>query len=104
MLSARAPRIWRRTVPAIPAERVWARRPTSGDARVHMRRAYPPHRTGRTAPKVWKAIEMRFTYAETMTDPTFYVPLAQAAEAAEYTSMTIADSVAYPKESDATYP
>ncbi|WP_327098810.1 TIGR03619 family F420-dependent LLM class oxidoreductase [Nocardia vinacea] len=47
---------------------------------------------------------MRFTYAETMTDPTFYVPLAQAAEAAGYTSMTIADSVAYPKESDATYP
>ncbi|WP_433603000.1 TIGR03619 family F420-dependent LLM class oxidoreductase [Nocardia sp. CA-135953] len=47
---------------------------------------------------------MRFTYAETMTDPTFYVPLARAAEAAGYTSMTIADSVAYPKESDATYP
>ncbi|WP_063044390.1 TIGR03619 family F420-dependent LLM class oxidoreductase [Nocardia pseudovaccinii] len=47
---------------------------------------------------------MRFTYAETMTDPTFYLPLAQAAEAAGYTSMTIADSVAYPKESDATYP
>ncbi|MEV4124298.1 TIGR03619 family F420-dependent LLM class oxidoreductase [Nocardia sp. NPDC049707] len=47
---------------------------------------------------------MRFTYAETMTDPSFYVPLAQAAEAAGYTSMTIADSVAYPKESDATYP
>ncbi|MEU0505664.1 TIGR03619 family F420-dependent LLM class oxidoreductase [Nocardia sp. NPDC005998] len=47
---------------------------------------------------------MRFTYAETMTDPTYYVPLAQAAEVAGYTSMTIADSVAYPKESDATYP
>ncbi|MEV6135666.1 TIGR03619 family F420-dependent LLM class oxidoreductase [Nocardia sp. NPDC051990] len=47
---------------------------------------------------------MRFTYAETMTDPSFYVPLAQAAEAAGYASMTIADSVAYPKESDATYP
>ncbi|MEV4237624.1 MULTISPECIES: TIGR03619 family F420-dependent LLM class oxidoreductase [unclassified Nocardia] len=47
---------------------------------------------------------MRFTYAETMTDPSFYIPLAQAAEAAGYTSMTIADSVAYPKESDATYP
>ncbi|MGY4101178.1 TIGR03619 family F420-dependent LLM class oxidoreductase [Nocardia sp. R16R-3T] len=47
---------------------------------------------------------MRFTYAETMTDPSFYLPLAQAAEAAGYTSITIADSVAYPKESDATYP
>ncbi|WP_433677798.1 TIGR03619 family F420-dependent LLM class oxidoreductase [Nocardia sp. CA-119907] len=47
---------------------------------------------------------MRFTYAETMTDPTYYVPLARAAEAAGYASMTIADSVAYPKESDATYP
>ena len=24
---------------------------------------------------------MRFTYAETMTDPSYYIPLAQAAEA-----------------------
>ncbi|PFW98382.1 Pyrimidine monooxygenase RutA [Nocardia farcinica] len=47
---------------------------------------------------------MRFTYAETMTDPSFYMPLAQAAEAAGYTSMTIADSIAYPRDSDATYP
>ena len=47
---------------------------------------------------------MRFTYAEAMTDPTFYVPLAKAAEAAGYTSMTIADSIAYPYESDSKYP
>jgi alkanesulfonate monooxygenase SsuD/methylene tetrahydromethanopterin reductase-like flavin-dependent oxidoreductase (luciferase family) len=47
---------------------------------------------------------VRFTYAEAMTDPTFYVPLAQAAEAAGYTSMTVPDSIAYPFESDSTYP
>ncbi|MEZ0363875.1 TIGR03619 family F420-dependent LLM class oxidoreductase [Mycobacterium sp. pUA109] len=47
---------------------------------------------------------MRFSYAEAMTDPSFYVPLAQAAEAAGYTSMTIPDSLAYPFESDSTYP
>ncbi|MCC3312776.1 TIGR03619 family F420-dependent LLM class oxidoreductase [Nocardia africana] len=47
---------------------------------------------------------MRFTYAEAMTDPAHYVPLAQAAEAAGFHSMTIADSVAYPAESDSTYP
>jgi probable F420-dependent oxidoreductase len=47
---------------------------------------------------------VRFTYAEAMTDPTFYLPLAQAAEAAGYHAMTIADSIAYPFESDATYP
>ncbi|WP_040796690.1 TIGR03619 family F420-dependent LLM class oxidoreductase [Nocardia higoensis] len=47
---------------------------------------------------------MRFTYAETMVDPSFYIPLARAAEAAGYTSMTIADSIAYPRDSDATYP
>ncbi|MBN9620684.1 MAG: TIGR03619 family F420-dependent LLM class oxidoreductase [Actinobacteria bacterium] len=47
---------------------------------------------------------MRFTYAEAMTDAAFYLPLAQAAEAAGYTSMTVADSLAYPKESDARYP
>jgi hypothetical protein len=39
-----------------------------------------------------------------MTDPTFYVPLAKAAEAAGYTSMTVPDSIAYPYESDSTYP
>lgn len=47
---------------------------------------------------------MRFTYAEAMTDPSYYVPLAQAAEEAGYSSITVADSLVYPKESDATYP
>lgn len=47
---------------------------------------------------------MRFSYAESMTDPSFYIPLAQAAEAAGYHSMTIADSIAYPFESDSKYP
>jgi alkanesulfonate monooxygenase SsuD/methylene tetrahydromethanopterin reductase-like flavin-dependent oxidoreductase (luciferase family) len=47
---------------------------------------------------------MRFTYAEAMIDPAFYVPLAQAAEEAGYHSMTLADSLAYPRESDSTYP
>ncbi|MEU6831163.1 TIGR03619 family F420-dependent LLM class oxidoreductase [Nocardia beijingensis] len=47
---------------------------------------------------------MRFTYAETMTDPSYYLALAKAAEDAGYTSMAVADSVAYPKESDAKYP
>jgi probable F420-dependent oxidoreductase len=39
-----------------------------------------------------------------MIDPTYYVPLARAAEEAGYTSMVVADSVAYPKDSDAKYP
>ncbi|MEU8896105.1 LLM class flavin-dependent oxidoreductase [Nocardia sp. NPDC048505] len=47
---------------------------------------------------------MRFTYAEAMTNPEYYVPLAQAAEEAGYSSITVADSIAYPKESDSTYP
>ena len=47
---------------------------------------------------------MRFTYAEAMTDPSFYAPLAQAAEASGYHGMTIADSLAYPEVSDSTYP
>lgn len=47
---------------------------------------------------------MRFTYAEAMTQAEHYAPLAQAAEAAGYTSMTIADSLVYPRESDSTYP
>ena len=47
---------------------------------------------------------MRFSYAESLTDPSFYIPLAKAAEDAGYHSMTIADSIAYPFESDSKYP
>jgi probable F420-dependent oxidoreductase len=47
---------------------------------------------------------LRFTYAEAMIDPTMWLPLARAAEDAGYASITIADSIAYPKESDSTYP
>jgi probable F420-dependent oxidoreductase len=47
---------------------------------------------------------MRFSYAEAMTDPSFYLPLAQAAEVAGYTSMTVPDSLAYPEFSDSVYP
>lgn len=47
---------------------------------------------------------MRFSYAEAMTDPAYYIPLAKAAEATGYAGMTIADSIAYPFESDSKYP
>ena len=47
---------------------------------------------------------MRFSFAESMTDPAFYAPLARAAEEAGYDSFVIPDSLAYPKESDDTYP
>ena len=47
---------------------------------------------------------MRFTYAESLTHPKYYIPLARAAEAAGFDAMTIADSVAYPYESDSKYP
>jgi probable F420-dependent oxidoreductase len=47
---------------------------------------------------------MRFTYAEAMTDARYYIRLAQAAEAAGYHSMTVADSLIYPSQSDSTYP
>ncbi len=47
---------------------------------------------------------MRFSYAEALTHPDYYVPLAQAAEAAGYHSMTIPDSLIYPRDSDTRYP
>ncbi|GAA0915490.1 TIGR03619 family F420-dependent LLM class oxidoreductase [Virgisporangium aurantiacum] len=47
---------------------------------------------------------MRFTFAEAMTRATYYAPLAKAAEAAGYTSMTVADSLIYPERSDSRYP
>ncbi len=54
--------------------------------------------------KMTSVVTMRFSYAEAMTDPSFYLPLAQAAEAAGYTSMTVPDSLAYPEFSDSVYP
>jgi len=47
---------------------------------------------------------VRFSYAESMTDPSFYLPLAQAAEAAGYDSMVIPDSICYPAHATSTYP
>jgi probable F420-dependent oxidoreductase len=47
---------------------------------------------------------MRFSYAESMTDPSFYAPLARAAEEAGYHSMVIPDSICYPLHAESTYP
>ena len=47
---------------------------------------------------------MRFSYAESMTDPTYYLPLAKAVEDAGYSSFIVPDSIAYPEVSDSTYP
>jgi probable F420-dependent oxidoreductase len=47
---------------------------------------------------------VRFSYAESMIDPSFYAPLARAVEEAGYDSFVIPDSLAYPRESDSTYP
>ena len=47
---------------------------------------------------------MRFSYAESMTDPSFYLPLARAAEEAGFDSFVVPDSICYPQESDSTYP
>lgn len=47
---------------------------------------------------------MRFQYSEAMTDPQFYRPLAQAVEEAGYDSMSVADGLLYPRESNADYP
>jgi probable F420-dependent oxidoreductase len=47
---------------------------------------------------------MRFSLAETMCEPTQYVPLAKAAEEAGFHAYTIPDSLAYPEVSDSKYP
>jgi probable F420-dependent oxidoreductase len=47
---------------------------------------------------------VRFSYAESMTDPSFYSPLARAAEEAGYDSMVVPDSICYPKDSASIYP
>jgi probable F420-dependent oxidoreductase len=47
---------------------------------------------------------MKFTYTVSMVAPEMLVPLAQAAEAAGYDTIAIADSIAYPNTSDSSYP
>jgi probable F420-dependent oxidoreductase len=47
---------------------------------------------------------VRFSYAESMTDPSSYIPLARAAEEAGYDSMVVPDSICYPLHSDSVYP
>jgi probable F420-dependent oxidoreductase len=47
---------------------------------------------------------VRFSYAESMTDPSFYAPLARAAEEAGYDSMVVPDSICYPLHSSSRYP
>ena len=47
---------------------------------------------------------MRSSYAESMTDPSFYAPLARAAEAAGYDSMVVPDSICYPRDAVSRYP
>ena len=47
---------------------------------------------------------MRFTYAEAMVDPAYYLPLARAADAAGFDGFLVPDSICYPAESEATYP
>jgi len=47
---------------------------------------------------------MRFSYAESMCDPSHYLPLAIVAEQAGWTSFTVPDSICYPEVSDNEYP
>jgi len=47
---------------------------------------------------------VRFSYAETMFDPSYYGPLAAAAEEAGFDSMVVPDSIAYPARSETRYP
>jgi probable F420-dependent oxidoreductase len=47
---------------------------------------------------------MKFTTPIAMIDPSFYIPLAQAAEEAGFDSIAVPDSIAYPQESSSKYP
>lgn len=47
---------------------------------------------------------MRFTYAESMCDPSHFLPLARACDESGWSSFVIPDSIAYPEHSDSVYP
>jgi len=47
---------------------------------------------------------MRFSYAESMCDPSHYLPLARAVDEAGWNSFIVPDSICYPEISDSKYP
>jgi len=47
---------------------------------------------------------MRFTFVESMIDPSFYVPLAKKCEEVGFSSFAVPDSIIYPQQSDTSYP
>jgi probable F420-dependent oxidoreductase len=47
---------------------------------------------------------MKFIANISMCDPSFYVPLSQAAEAAGFDTIAVPDSIAYPETSSSSYP
>lgn len=47
---------------------------------------------------------MRFSFAESMCDPSQYLPLARAADEAGWSSFVVPDSICYPQVSDSKYP
>jgi len=47
---------------------------------------------------------MRFSFAESMCDPSHYLPLAVAADRCGWTSLVVPDSICYPEVSDSKYP
>src|SRR5215467_8702592 len=53
---------------------------------------------------LWQDARVKFIAAIAMTDPSFIVPMARAAEDAGYDVIAVPDSIAYPLESDSTYP
>ena len=65
-----------------------------------------PDGTRRTNPRPRRRARtvMRFSYAEAMVDPSFYAPLASAAEAAGFDSFLLPESIVYPQHSATSYP
>jgi probable F420-dependent oxidoreductase len=47
---------------------------------------------------------MKFLANVAMADPSFYIPLAQAAEEAGYDGVSVPDSIFYPQEASSRYP
>lgn len=47
---------------------------------------------------------IRFSYAESMIDPSYYAPLARRAEEAGFDSLVVPESLLYPRDSTTEYP
>jgi probable F420-dependent oxidoreductase len=74
------------------------------EPRPSQRREIAPPERSRSCWNHDEEVAVKFLAGVAMTNPRFYVPLAQAAEEAGYDAVSVPDSIFYPQEASSRYP